>query len=145
MDCHTDLFGRFIDEMRGMREAVDRLSTSAASSSWAAASSVADDKEAVNKEVGEDAEEEQEEDIAVDVMTGEVGNESGGDEGENKGGEDNDEEGRSGSGGAEWDVAPEASTSMQVADWPHVLQVAERPCVPRPQWRTWKDKGKGKM
>jgi hypothetical protein len=85
MDCHTDLFGRFIDKMRRMREVVDHLSASAASSSWAAASTVADeeedeeaDEEAVGKEVGEDMEEEQEEDVAVDVMMGEVGDKSGG-------------------------------------------------------------------
>jgi hypothetical protein len=155
MDCHTDLFGRFIDEMRRMREAVDRLSASATSSSRAAVSMLADeeedeeaDEEAVDKEVGEDAEEEQEEDVAVDV---EVSDESGGDEEENEGGEDDDEdeeggdEGRLGSGGVEWDAAPEASVSVQVTDQPCVLQVAEWPRVPRPQWRTWKDKGKGKM
>jgi hypothetical protein len=173
MDHHTDLFGRFIDEMRGMREAVDRLSASAASSSRAAASTVADDEEdeeadteadeeadeevdeeVVDKEVGEDAEEEQEDDVAVDITMGEVGDESGGDEEENEGGEDEDdddedeeggEEGRSGSSGAGQDVAPEASASVQVADRPRVPQVTERPRVPRPQWRTWKDKGKGKM
>jgi hypothetical protein len=63
MDRQTDLFGMFIDEMCGMREAVDHLSASAASSSWAAVSMVADeeeDEEAVGKEVGEDVEEEQE-------------------------------------------------------------------------------------
>jgi hypothetical protein len=38
MDCDTDLFGRFINEMHGMREVVDCLSTSAASSSRAAVS-----------------------------------------------------------------------------------------------------------
>jgi hypothetical protein len=152
MDRHTDLFGRFIDKMCGMREAVDCLSASAASSSQAAASTVANeeedeeaDEEAVDKEVGEDAEEEQEEDVVVDVTMGEVGDESGGDEEENEGGEDNDnddedeeggEEGRSGSGRAERDTAPEASASVQVAGQPHVS---------RPQWRMWKDKGKGKM
>jgi hypothetical protein len=146
MDHHTDLFGRFINEMRGMREAMDHLSASAASSSRAAASTVADDKEdeeadkeAVDKEVGEDVEEEQEDDITVDVTMGEVGDESGGDE------EEDDEEGRSGSGRAEQDAVPEASASVQVTDRPRVPQVAERPHVPRPQWRTWKDKGKGKM
>jgi hypothetical protein len=165
MDRHTDLFGRFIDEMRRMREVVDRLSASAASSLQAAASTVADDEEdeeadeevdeeAVDKEVGEDAEEEQEDDVAVDVTMGEVGDESGGDEEENEGGEDDDdddedeeggEEGRLGSSGVGQDAAPEASASVQVADWPRVPQVAERPCVPHPQWRMWKDKGKGKM
>jgi hypothetical protein len=156
MDHHTDLFGRFINEMCGMREVVDRLSASATSSSWVAASTVADEEEdeEADEEVGEDMEEEQEGDVAVDVTMGEVGDESGGDEEENKGGEDDDnddedeeggEEGRSGSGGAEWDVAPEASASVQVVGWPRVLQVAEWPCVPRPQWRMWKDKGKGKM
>jgi hypothetical protein len=152
MDRHTDLFGRFIDEMRGMREAVDHLSTSAASSSRVAASMVAneeEDEEAVGKEVGEDAEEEQEEDVVVDVTMGEVGDKSGGDEEEDNNNDDKDEEGgeegRSGSGGVEWDVAPEASASVQVADRPRVPQVMERPCVPHPQWRAWKDKGKGKM
>jgi hypothetical protein len=157
MDRQTDLFGMFIDKMRRMREAVDHLSASAASSSRAAASTVADeeeDEEAVGKEVGEDVEEEKEEDVMVDVTMGEVGNESGGDEEENEGGEgdNNDdedeeggEEGRLGTSGAEWDTAPEASTSMQVVDQPRVPQVAERPHVPHPQWRAWKDKGKGKM
>jgi hypothetical protein len=85
MDCQTDLFGMF-DKMRGMREAVDRLSASAASSSQAAASMVADeeedeevDKEVVGNEVGEDAEQEQEGDIVVDITMGEVSDESGGD------------------------------------------------------------------
>jgi hypothetical protein len=147
MDRHTDLFGRFIDEMCGMREVVDHLSASVASLLQAAASMVADEgeDEEADEEVGEDAEEEQEEDIAVDVTMGEVGNKSGGDEEENEGGEDKDEEGRSGSGRAEWDVAPEASASMQVVDRPRVPQVAEWPRIPRPQWRMWKDKGKGKM
>jgi hypothetical protein len=86
----------------------------------------------------------------LDLTMGEVGDESGGDEEENEGGEDEDdddkdEEGRSGSGGAGQDVAPEASVSMQVVDWPRMLQVAEWPRVLCPQWRTWKDKGKGKM
>jgi hypothetical protein len=98
-----------------------------------------EDEEAVGKEVGEDAEEEQEEDVAVGITMGEVGNESGGDE------EEEDEEGRSGSSRVEQDVAPKASTSVQVADWLHMPQVAEQPRVPRPQWRAWKDKGKGKM
>jgi hypothetical protein len=149
MDRHTDLFGRFIDEMHGMREAVDCLSASAASSSRAAASTVVDDEEdeeadkeadeeAVDKEVGEDAEEEQEDDVVVDVTMGEVGDESGGDEEENEGGEDDDdddedeergEEGRSGSSGVGQDAAPKASTSMQVADQPCVPQVAERPRI----------------
>jgi hypothetical protein len=152
MDHQTDLFGMFIDEMRGMREVVDHLSASAVSSSRAAASMMADEEE--DEEVGKGMEEEQEGDVAVDVTMGEVGDESGGDEEENEGGEgddndDKDEEGgeeeRSGTGGAEWDTAPEASASVQVADWPHVPQVAERPHIPRPQWRAWKDKGKGKM
>jgi hypothetical protein len=146
MDHHTDLFGRFIDKMRRMREAVDRLSASAASSSQAAASMVADeeeDEEAVGKE-------EQEEDVAVDVTMGEVGDESGGDEEEDDDDDDDKdeeggEEGRSGSGGAEQDAAPEASVSVQVVDRPCVPQVRERPRVPRPQWRVWRDKGKGKM
>jgi hypothetical protein len=161
MDRHTDLFGRFINEMHGMREVVDSLSASTASLSRAAASTVANeeedeeaDEEVVDKEVGEDVEEEQEEDVAVDVTMGEVGDESGGDEEENEGGEDDNnddedeeggEQGRSGSGGAEWDAVPEASASVQVADQPRVPQVAEWLCVPCPQWRTWKDKGKGKM
>jgi hypothetical protein len=161
MDHQTDLFGMFIDKMCRMREVVNCLPMSATSSSWAAASTVADeeedeeaDEEAVGKEVGEDAEEEQEEDIAVDVMMGEVGDKSGGDEEENKGGEgdDNDdedeeggEEGRSGTSGAERDTAPKASTSVQVTVRLHVPQVVERPCMPLPQWRAWKDKGKGKM
>jgi hypothetical protein len=49
MDCHTDLFGRLIDKMRGMREAVDRLSVSATSLSWAAVSMVADEEEVRRK------------------------------------------------------------------------------------------------
>jgi hypothetical protein len=146
MDRQTDLFGMFINKMRGMREAVDHLSASAVSSSWAAVSTVADEEE--DEEVDEEAvgkEEEQEEDIVVDVMMGEVDDESGGDEEENEGGEgdDNDdedeeggEEGRLGTSGAEQDAAPEASASVQVVDQPRVL---------RPQWRAWKDKGKGKM
>jgi hypothetical protein len=103
MDHQTDLFGMFIDEMRGMREAVDHLSTSTASLSRVAASMVADeeedeevDEEAVGKVVGEDAEEEQEGDIAVDAMMGEVGEESGGDEEENKGGDEEENEGGEG-------------------------------------------------
>jgi hypothetical protein len=152
MDCQTDMFGLFTGEMCEMRAVVDHVSMSTVSSLWAAASTVADEEE--DEEVREDMEEEQEGDVAVDVTMGEVGDESGGDEEENKGGEDDDnddedeeggEEGRSGSGGAEWDVAPEASASVQVVGWPRVLQVAEWPCVPRPQWRMWKDKGKGKM
>jgi cobalamin biosynthesis protein CobT len=157
MDRQTDLFGMFINKMRGMREAVDHLSMSTASLSWVAASTVADeeeDEEAVGKEVGEDTEEEQEEDVAVDVTMGEVGDESGGDEEENEGGEgdNNDdkdeeggEEGRLGTGGAEQDTVPKVSASVQVADQPRVPQVVERLHVPHPQWRVWKDKGKGKM
>jgi hypothetical protein len=125
MDCQTDLFGLFIDEMRGMREAVDRLSTSAASSSRAAASTVADE----------------EEDEEVDEEENEGGEGDDNDDEDEEGGE----EGRSGSGGVEWDAAPEASASVQVADRPHVPQVAERLRIPCPQWRVWKDKGKGKM
>jgi hypothetical protein len=145
MDRQTDLFGMFIDKMRGMRVAVDRLSVSATSSSQVTTSMVADEEE--DEEVGEDMEEEQEGDVTVNITMGEVGNESGGDEEENKGGEgdNNDEEEKSGTGGAERDAAPEASTSLQVVDQPHMPQVAERPHVPCPQWRLWKDKGKGKM
>jgi hypothetical protein len=121
MDCQTDLFGMFIDEMRGMRAAVDHLSASAASSLRAAASTVADEEEG---------------DVAVDITMGEVGDKSGGDEEENDGGEGDNKEERSGASGTEWDTAPKASVS---------LQVAERPRVPCPQWRPWKDKGKGKM
>jgi cobalamin biosynthesis protein CobT len=142
MDRQTDLFGMFIDKMRGMRAAVDRLSVSATSSSRVTTSMVADEEE---------DEQEQEGDVTVNITMGEVGNESGGDEEENEGGEgdNNDEEEgeeeKSGTGGAERDMAPEASTSLQVVDRPHVPQVAERPHVPCPQWRLWKDKGKGKM
>jgi hypothetical protein len=125
MDRQTDLFGMFIDKMRRMREVVDRLSASTASSSRAAASMVADEEE------DEEADEEE--------------NEGG--EGDDNDDEDEEggEEGRSGRGGAEWDAAPEASASVQVVDRPRVLQVAEWLRIPCPQWRAWKDKGKGKM
>jgi cobalamin biosynthesis protein CobT len=90
----------------------------------------------------------------VDITMGEVGDESGGDEEENDGGEgdnddDNDkgegEEERSGTGGAEQDMAPKVSASLQVMEQLRVPQVAERARIPCPQWRLWKDKGKGKM
>jgi hypothetical protein len=110
MDCQTDLFGMSINEMCGMRVAVDRLSVRTTSLLRVAASTVADeeedeeaDEEAVGKEVGEDAEEEQEGDVAVDVAMGEVSDESGGDEEENKGGAmTRRKERRKGRGLAEW-------------------------------------------
>jgi hypothetical protein len=52
---------------------------------------------------------------------------------------------RKGRGLAEQDAAPEASPSLQVADRPRMPQIVEWLCIPRPQWRPWKDKGKGKM
>jgi hypothetical protein len=122
MDCQTQMFGMFINEMHEMRAAVDRVSasaTSAVSSLQVAASTVADgeeDEEADSKEVGSEEEQEQEGDVEVDVMMGDVGDESGGGEEENNEREDDNDD-----------------------------DDEEQPRIPRPQLRLWIDKGKNRM
>ena len=138
MDRQTEVLGELASEMYGLRQAVERLSSSSASSLRGAASGDTGPESAWDKdeEVRED-EEMWMDDERVELQVRGEGEESSDTEEEedDEGGKhdeererdgDDEEEGGDDEGGAE----PEASTTP----W--------RPRVPRPRMKAWKGKGK---
>ncbi len=163
MDRQTNVFGELLgevlDEVRGLRHAVDRMSASSASSSRGAASGTDVAGESVgdeDEEIGEDEDLGEDDGMVVSLHMGGGGEESDdAGEGEDEGGKgeeeeeeisknDDEEEDKEGDevedegkddGSGEEDVEPEASTAPRPT-W--------RTRVLRPHARTWKGKGKGK-
>jgi hypothetical protein len=156
VDRQTEVFGAFIEEIRGLKTAVERLSSSSASSSRGA-SSVPDAEGSTTGDEDEGMEEDEEmgeaSDRVVRLSMGgaddgssdaekdadEGGSDAkGGDEhGDDEGSGENENSGDDKEGsGVEEGAAPEASTTPRVM-W--------RTRVSRPQARMWKGKGKGKM
>ncbi len=151
-----ELLGEVLDEMRGLRHVVDRLSASSASSSRGTASgtnaegdSVGDEDE--DEEMGEDEDLGEDEGMVVSLRMGGDGEESS-DAGEDEAGKvneeeegeevknDEEEEGEKGDededdGNSGEGAAPETSAAPRPTWWAR---------VPRPHARAWKGKGKGK-
>ena len=144
MDRQTEVLGELTSEMYGLRQAVERLSSSSASSLRGAASGDTGLESAwgEDKEVGEDEGMKEDEEMWMDDERVELqvcgeGEESSDveEEEEDEGGKYNEECERDGDDKEEG-VDDEGGTGPEVSTTPWW------PCIPRPRMKAWKGKGK---